>query len=425
VTRQRRYFIAIFVPLAAITLGGAWTLARMDAAVVRADIEATQRATLRLAVALLEGDSWERCTRRLDRSRQGALGGDGSTGPADTREAPVGGDPSASEDDEKTNERLWCVDGDGTWRASLHASDQGDQSDPPLPSLSARFPDDWARIQASDSGQERTDSGLWTWRRMGRPSALAHPPRTPPGVDQAEGVEPRPWTLVAHVPSARLVGLSTGQIWRDSGVAAGLIALFGVLAWVLASALDGLGRQRLRVKRLAASDGLTGLANRRKLIDQIRRDWSGYQRRPDVPIGVLMMDLDGLDAVRARAGSAAREQVLRQVGRVLRESLRLTDTAGRLGEETFCILLRGSGRAGVEVYAERLRRRIEEECIAFNEKAIRVTASLGGSEFQLHDSIPTAAMQRAEQALHRAKEQGGNRLAMEQEGDTGLIETPA
>jgi diguanylate cyclase (GGDEF)-like protein len=291
--------------------------------------------------------------------------------------------------------------------------------------LSERFPDDWERIHARESGQERTDSGLWTWQRMRPPTGLANPPETQSASDLAAAAAPRPWTLVAHVPSARLAALTNGQPLRDAGVAGGLIALFGALTWVLASALDGLGKQRMRVKRLAASDGLTGLANRRKLIDQIRRDWSGYRRRPDVPIGVLMMDLDGLDAVRARAGPAARAQVLRQVGRILRESLRLTDTAGRIGDETFCILLRGSGQAGVEVYAERLRRRVEEEPIVVGEKTLRVRASLGGSEFLPGDSIPTAAMQRAEQALRQAKEEGGNRVAMQLESDTDPIEAPA
>jgi diguanylate cyclase (GGDEF)-like protein len=125
-----------------------------------------------------------------------------------------------------------------------------------------------------------------------------------------------------------------------------------------------------------------------------------------------MMDLDRFKDVNDAHGHAVGDMVLQHFSRLLRASLRQTDTAGRIGGEEFCVLLRGSDLEGVRVFAERFRRQLETEPVILGDLPLTVTASGGGSTFLSTDTIPAAAMQRADAALYRAKAAGRNRVEL-------------
>lgn len=93
------------------------------------------------------------------------------------------------------------------------------------------------------------------------------------------------------------------------------------------------------------------------------------------------------------------------------------DTAGGIGVEEFCVLLRGTDLEGVRVFADRLRRQLETEPAMLGDLRLTVTVSGGASTFLTNDTIPAAAMQRADAALYLAKAAGRNRVE--------LAETPS
>ena len=103
---------------------------------------------------------------------------------------------------------------------------------------------------------------------------------------------------------------------------------------------------------------------------------------------------------------------MQHFSRILSASLRQTDTAGRIGGEEFCVLLRGSDLEGVRVFAERLRHQLETEPVVVGDVQLTVTVSGGGSTFWSTDIGPAAAMQRADAALYRAKAAGRNRVEL-------------
>jgi diguanylate cyclase (GGDEF)-like protein len=311
---------------------------------------------------------------------------------------------------------IMLLNAEGYWLKGKNPDDEwGFMLNRPI-TFAGRYPDVWLRIRRSEQGQWQAPSGLWTWRSVyplqsGTVSSTGTAAAAGPSEARVTS-QGYVWKVVSHVSNDQLAALGARTTSRYAWIGATLLALLAVLSWLLAIALDEQSRARRLLERLATTDGLTGLANRRFFIDQVKQYWGSYQRRPDVPVGVLMMDLDHFKSVNDTHGHAAGDMVLQQFGRILRKSLRQTDIAGRIGGEEFCVLLRGSEVEGARIYAERVRRELEAEQIMIGEARLAVTVSIGASAFMPDDSIPTAAMQRADAALYRAKAAGRNRVEL-------------
>lgn len=185
-----------------------------------------------------------------------------------------------------------------------------------------------------------------------------------------------------------------------------------------------LGRLRLgletanqRLKRLVAVDGLTGIANRRhfdRVLDrEVRR-----ARRERLPLSLIFLDLDQFKQFNDTFGHTHGDEVLRRVARTLDESFRRGgDLVARYGGEEFAVILPGVDAHRAGLYAERLRRRIWRMAITTGVGDDRITISGGVATIdpatpELADTIPSALLRAADQALYRAKCQGRNRIAM-------------
>ena len=157
----------------------------------------------------------------------------------------------------------------------------------------------------------------------------------------------------------------------------------------------------------AATDGLTGLPNKRAVTDALKRTFA-QAAMTRVPLALLLLDLDHFKQVNDRYGHAAGDQVLVSVGAALRSVVRAQDFAGRNGGEEFAVLLPETEIAAALGIAERVRATIAELTVPGTD--VPVTVSVGVAGFPDHASTLERLEQLADAALYVAKLQGRNRV---------------
>ncbi len=166
---------------------------------------------------------------------------------------------------------------------------------------------------------------------------------------------------------------------------------------------------------VSARDALTGLYNRPYVLEKIDSELNRALRHGS-PISLLMLDIDFFKRINDEYGHPAGDEVLKGIGRVLRESCRVYDVAGRYGGEEFCVVLPETKLGSTTTVAERIRARLAAAPIDAGDVAISVTASIGvaGVDATAEDAVLSAAMliDRADRALYSAKHQGRNRVEL-------------
>lgn len=131
-------------------------------------------------------------------------------------------------------------------------------------------------------------------------------------------------------------------------------------------------------------------------------------RRSQLPMSLIVFDLDHFKAINDRYGHLAGDAVLGAVGGRMNSVLRGSDLKCRYGGEEFLILLPDTPTQGAIRVAETLRRELEGASIPWNDDALRVTASFGITAITPGEMDPLAAIARADEALYRAKQDGRN-----------------
>ncbi|MDQ3953187.1 MAG: sensor domain-containing diguanylate cyclase [Actinomycetota bacterium] len=159
-----------------------------------------------------------------------------------------------------------------------------------------------------------------------------------------------------------------------------------------------------QVQRLAETDGLTGLANRRTFEATLERELSRAARSGE-PVTLVMVDVDHFKALNDKHGHQVGDDVLELVARVLASACRDFDTAARYGGEEFAVVLPACSSAESLLVAERLR-----ESIAAIETVANVTASAGVATFPAHAADPEGLIKAADEALYESKRAGRNRV---------------
>jgi diguanylate cyclase (GGDEF)-like protein len=178
--------------------------------------------------------------------------------------------------------------------------------------------------------------------------------------------------------------------------------------------LDLIVRNRT-LSEVSSRDALTGLYNRWFVIEKLDSELNRALRHGS-PMSLLMLDVDHFKHVNDTFGHAAGDQVLQGIGKLLRDSCRVYDVAGRYGGEEFCIVLPETKPGSTSVVAERIRSRLEATEIPCGETSIVVTASIGiaGMDAAADSEVlsPAALIDRADRALYSAKNRGRNRVEM-------------
>ena len=163
---------------------------------------------------------------------------------------------------------------------------------------------------------------------------------------------------------------------------------------------------------LATTDALTGLNNRRNLLEKIQFEIE-RAKRYGLNMVFFMLDIDHFKKINDTFGHDTGDAVLKALGALLHDTMRTSDHVGRLGGEEFGILLASVVPEQAEAIAERLRRRVEEMVVWHNEKDIRFTVSIGLADLQADVENPLEDMvKRADLALYRAKNSGRNRVCL-------------
>jgi len=160
------------------------------------------------------------------------------------------------------------------------------------------------------------------------------------------------------------------------------------------------------VRRSATTDALTGLANRRQLDQALTRECA-ETARSQVPLAVVMIDLDHFKRLNDVHGHQAGDRALRLAAMAIATSTRTMDLAARYGGEEFCVVMPGVDAAGAANAAERIRLAIERVS-----PDLPITASVGVASAPLHGSTAGEVTAAADAALYEAKRGGRNRVAV-------------
>jgi diguanylate cyclase (GGDEF)-like protein len=188
------------------------------------------------------------------------------------------------------------------------------------------------------------------------------------------------------------------------------IRLFYYIAMLTAMAIEN-SKLFMKTELLANFDGLTKMYTHRYMQDFLDRELE-KSARYNHPLSLVLTDIDHFKPFNDVYGHQVGDMVLAETAKVLREAVRTIDIAARYGGEEFMIVLPETDYKGAYAFAERLRRNVEAKSY-WNEgtkENLRVTISIGVSQFPLHHTEKAKLIEKADQAMYEAKETGRNKV---------------
>ena len=201
-----------------------------------------------------------------------------------------------------------------------------------------------------------------------------------------------------------------------------LLAIFVVLVLMtlggamfaarLVRALHAQERHAAELQRLARTDPLTGVFNRRQFFEVGLQEFLRARRYGNT-LSLLMLDIDYFKVVNDTRGHPTGDRVLQALAEIMSSQVRDQDSIGRLGGEEFALILPETELAGALISAERLRAAVEQAeiaCASDDGKVVRVTISIGIAASAADDASFEAVLARADKRLYAAKESGRNRV---------------
>ncbi|MDB6442468.1 diguanylate cyclase (GGDEF) domain-containing protein [Pseudomonas sp. NFACC32-1] len=166
-----------------------------------------------------------------------------------------------------------------------------------------------------------------------------------------------------------------------------------------------------QLQKLSSTDRLTGLYNRGHWEESLKAAFARYQRYGNTS-SLVMFDIDHFKRINDTYGHPAGDKVIEQIAAMVREHVRDSDIAGRYGGEEFGVVLSDTDKVGAGMFAERLRKAVEEMDVPYGEQVIRFTISLGVAELNQPLNSHADLIARADQALYTSKKTGRNRVTV-------------
>lgn len=215
--------------------------------------------------------------------------------------------------------------------------------------------------------------------------------------------------LVPLLAGDQVLGIvSIGHTHPEKNFDEGDVELLTLFAQQATIALQN-ARLFAEVQRLATTDSLTGLHNRRSFFDMAQRLYE-HAIRYHRPLSAVMLDIDHFKQINDSFGHAIGDQVLRSMADTCVGTLRTIDVVGRYGGEEFVILLPETDLTGARLVAERMRQQVLAEPVPTDRGALAITVSLGVSEIAPTCHSLEQLIDYADQALYAAKQGGRNRV---------------
>lgn len=170
-----------------------------------------------------------------------------------------------------------------------------------------------------------------------------------------------------------------------------------------------------KFEKMATTDELTGLANRRHALDRLNEFWAMAERH-DQPFACVMMDIDHFKRCNDTYGHDVGDLVLRETARILSDSARVSDTVCRLGGEEFLVLCPHTNVEAVVEVAERLRKAVEAAVMKCEDAEFSITMSAGVAGRGEVVRNPNDLLKKSDAAMYLAKRSGRNRVCVAKGG---------
>jgi diguanylate cyclase (GGDEF)-like protein len=208
--------------------------------------------------------------------------------------------------------------------------------------------------------------------------------------------------------------------WREQGIyqIAGLILIFGLLIGIalmagrLLKIKDQLIEKSKELERLAQTDPLTGISNRRHFFELAGRELS-RGKRSSRPMALLMLDIDKFKKVNDSHGHDIGDEVLKALCKTCLGMIRNIDIFARMGGEEFAIVLPETNKVQAQTIAERIREKLSETSVSLPQgDAVFFTVSIGISSTASKDASLDGLLKSADVALYKAKRYGRNRVCV-------------
>lgn len=164
-----------------------------------------------------------------------------------------------------------------------------------------------------------------------------------------------------------------------------------------------------KLEKQATTDPLTGVFNRRQFFDLAEKEIARSLRYHE-PFSLLMIDIDHFKKINDTYGHSIGDEIIKNVAKTIFNNLREVDLIGRFGGEEFIIILSKTELKDAVLVAERLRLKIESSSIKSADQIIKCTVSIGIGTYQENDQNIIDIINRADECLYCAKNQGRNQV---------------
>lgn len=194
-----------------------------------------------------------------------------------------------------------------------------------------------------------------------------------------------------------------------------LLGVFSLLFLVMRRGTSRLTEYERQLHEFATTDVLTGIANRRYLLNRAEEEFSRVQRewQSDKQIdseGFILIDIDYFKNINDTHGHQVGDEVLREMAKRLKHCIRRFDTVGRYGGEEFLIITHKKDSKNVKIIAERILNEVRSRPFEVEGISIDVTVSIGLASIEQNDKSINDVIKRADESLYKAKASGRNQI---------------
>jgi diguanylate cyclase (GGDEF)-like protein len=186
---------------------------------------------------------------------------------------------------------------------------------------------------------------------------------------------------------------------------------------IVASSLRNTSSRVSKLQSLAATDGLTGLVNRRQFNHQLDSEIA-RSKRYRKPLSLALFDIDDFKKINDFYGHPTGDRILKELGDLITQNIRESDVAARYGGEEFALILPETGQIDAYELLERIRAMIERTVFCLPDNPMTVTISVGVAQLDADCAKSYEIIERADAALYDAKKKGKNQVIY------GILTTP-